>query len=72
MSKPIWQQRLQEKLDKADLVFVRHPGASADSHHVKHRTCLAPQEKAGKKVTLRHLTNFSDFNTCIACKVTVR
>lgn len=65
MAKPVWQQRLQDKLNSNPLCFV------GDTHLVKHVSCLKQGESKGKKVTLRLAVNFS-FNTCAECKVSVR
>lgn len=66
MAKPVWQQRLQEKLDANPLCFVK------GTVTVKHVACLDPSEKARKKVSLREVVNYNCFNTCAKCKVTVR
>lgn len=66
MAKPVWQVRLQEKLDAKPLVFVGKTSV------VKHEACLSSDEKAGKKVTLRLVTNYNHFNTCASCGVEVR
>lgn len=65
MAKPIWQQKLQAKLDAAPMCFVH------GSVVIKHVTCLDTSEKKGKMITLRLLVNYS-FNTCAACKHTIR
>ena len=64
MAKPIWQQNIQEKLDKTPLFFVR-VGVQA-THHVKHEGCLASGETKGKKVSLRDAVNYS-CHTCDGC-----
>lgn len=64
MAKPLWQQKIQDKLTASPMCFV------GDSVVVKHVSCLSSSEKKGKKVTLRLLVNYS-FNTCAACKQTI-
>lgn len=65
MARPVWQQKLKVKLEADPLCFV------GDTHHVKHVRCLLSGEKRGKLVTLLGLVNYS-FNTCEACKGTIR
>lgn len=65
MAKPVWQQKLQAKLDAAPLYFV------GNTHVVKHDTCLEPGDRRGRKVTLRYLTNYTGFNVCAKCKVAI-
>jgi len=78
MAKPVWQQKLQAKLDSAPLVFVfatvpkGTPIKDIPDPQIKHIKCLAAGDKAGKKVTLRQITNYNCFNTCVTCGVTVR
>ena len=64
MAKPIWQQKIQEKLEATPLYFVRIGGQS--THHVKHEGCLIAGETKGKKVSLREAVNYS-FHTCDGC-----
>ena len=66
MAKPVWQQKLQAKLDANPMCFV------GQSSVVKHRACLAQSEKPGRKITLIYITNYNCFNTCAACGVTIR
>jgi len=66
MAKPVWQQKLQAKLDSKPLFFV------GKTHVVKHEACLSPSEKKGKKVSLREIVNYNCFNTCATCQVTIR
>jgi len=61
MAKPVWQQRLQARLDANPLYFGK--GTAEDpSHTVTCKACGG----AGKRVTLRMLVNYS-FNTCKKC-----
>ena len=69
MAKPLWQQKIQDKLTASPMCFV--VGGTPNSTVVKHVSCLSSSEKKGKKVTLRLLVNYS-FNTCAACKQTIR
>lgn len=69
MAKPVWQQKLQEKLDNHPLFWVRD--AAKLNRGIKHEECMSPGEMKGKKVSLREVVNYS-FNTCCVCKVTVR
>lgn len=66
MAKPIWQQKLQEKLAANPLRFV------GKTTTVKHEKCFAPSEEKGKKVALYQVTNYTCFHTCAACGVSVR
>ena len=61
MAKPVWQQKLQAKLDADPLMFVKGTAI------IYHERCFGPGEVKGKKVTLRQLVNFS-FHTCDRCK----
>lgn len=65
MAKPVWQQKIQNKLTEKPMCFVR------GTVTVKHVACLAPSEQAGKMITLRYITNSSKFNTCATCKKSV-
>lgn len=65
MAKPVWQQKLQEKLNNNPLCFV------GKTHVVKHVSCLKAGEVKGRKVSLLAAVNYS-FNTCAECQVTVR
>ena len=65
MAKPVWQQKLQDKLFARPLCFV------GTSVVVKHVACLSPSEKAGKKISLRYLTNYTGFNKCEKCGVEI-
>ena len=58
---PLWQQKLQAKLEADPLFFVQHTTI------VLHERCFLPSEVKGKKITLRLLVNFS-FHTCDRCK----
>jgi len=64
MPKPIWQQKLQAKLDSNPLFFRVEPNFQ---HVIKCEKCFAPSEKKGKRVSLRECVNYS-FNTCSVCK----
>lgn len=59
-------QRIKDRLTESPMCFV------GDTTVVKHKACLAPGEKAGKKVTLRYVVNYNEFHTCAACKVSAR
>lgn len=66
MAKPVWQQKLQATLEANPLVFVGRTDV------IKHQSCLDPSEKAGKKITVRLITNYNCFNTCAKCQKVVR
>jgi hypothetical protein len=66
MAKPVWQLKLQEKLDANPMCFMDKTPI------VKHVKCLAPGEVQGKPIKLRHLTNYNCFNTCATCGKTIR
>lgn len=65
MAKPVWQQKLQAKLDANPLYYLN------DSFgEVKCQRCLLPGEK-GKKVSLRYCVNYL-VNTCKVCGAAYR
>ena len=61
MSKPVWQQKLQDKLDRDPLYFVKGTAI------IYHERCFTANEVKGRKITLRQLVNYS-FHTCDRCK----
>ncbi len=65
MAKPVWQQKLQEKLDAEPLFFTKIGGR--ETFRVKHEKCLDPEETKGKKVSLRELVNYN-LHTCAGCR----
>lgn len=71
MAKPVWQQKLQEKLDNRPLFWILDPTTKLNKK-IKHEGCMSPSSDIkGKRVSLREVVNYS-FNTCCVCKVTVR
>lgn len=78
MAKPVWQQKIEEKLAAKPLCFVAvkvakgTPIRDIPEPIIKHVACLDASEKAGKAVTLRLVVNYGCFNTCAKCGVTIR
>jgi len=68
MAKPIWQQKIVAQLEASPLCIVKGSPTSV----VKHVACLSPSEKAGAKITLRYITNYTGFNKCATCGKEVR
>lgn len=79
MAKPVWQQKLQARMDRNPL-FWEEPTKEekeANPHAPSHIRCQECGGKSkseggtGKRVTLREAVNYS-FHTCEYCKRTVR
>jgi hypothetical protein len=72
MAKPVWQQKLQNRLDRNPLYWEKPTAEELIANP------FAPQKVVcdscggkGKKVTLRYVVNYS-FHTCCKCGYVVR
>lgn len=62
MAKPVWQQKLQEKLDNCPLYFV--DGECSPTC----KNCVPPTATKLKKLTLRQVVNYTPYwNKCSKC-----
>lgn len=67
MAKPVWQQKLQARLDKDPLFWIPPTAAEkAVNIHAPSRICCAACGGKGKRVTLREVVNYS-MNRCDFC-----
>ena len=72
MAKPVWQQKLQARLDACPLFWEKPTAeAIAANRFAASRIVCAECGAKGKKGSLRELVNYS-FHTCDKCGFTVR
>ncbi len=67
MARPVYQQKVKDKLDICPLFWT----GPADKSKILCGKCKDPKEK-GKKVTVREVFNYNTFHTCETCRVSVK
>lgn len=73
MAKPVWQQRLQARLDSNPLYWEKPTAEELEANKfAPEKVVCAKCGGKGKKVTLRYVANYSYFNTCCKCGWVVR
>lgn len=72
MAKPVWQQRLQARLDNSPLYWEKPSlEEKLQNPFEPSRVVCGNCGGSGKRVSLRELVNYS-FNTCYKCGYIVR